>query len=685
MLLKKIRLKNIRSYMDQTIEFPLGSLLLSGDIGSGKSSVLLALDFALFGLQPGTLTGSALLRNGEKRGEVEINFVVDNKEVIVKRSLKRTSYSIVQDEGYVEINGQRQPLTPVEIKQMVLDLLNYPSELLTKSKDLIYRYTVYTPQEEMKHILLDKREARIDTLRKVFGIDKYKRMKENVEIVIKALKEKRRELAGMIIDLEDKKLVKKEKEIILKELEKSLYTIEKELIDVKKETDTSYETLKGYENKIEEYVKLKHELELLETNLHLKISTHSNYAQDLQNIELEILDLKDSIKGISEDLTSAIEEKQKKLQQIRKDYQDTASKIKEFEVKFEGSDVIINQVKDLNECPVCLQKVSQDHKSLILEKETSKKDALLSHLEKHKKKEEELKKELENLEKEINSLLNKNYEFKLTKLKKENLKEKEQRLDRLKEQEIELKKQIEEITNKKPIVLEKLESLRNIEADYKLLKKDYEDKKEALKQQEIKYAALAENLKYIQETINEIQTEISRKELFRDKLNNYGVIQEWLEETFINLLDVMEKKVLLKVNSDFGSLLEKWFSILVNNEELRIRLDEEFTPLINQAGHEIDYLYLSGGEKTAAALAYRLALNQVINNLVSTIKTRDLLILDEPTDGFSEEQLDSIRAILDELNIKQVIIVSHESKIESFVDKVIKFKKEGHVSSVEVL
>jgi len=47
-----------------------------------------------------------------------------------------------------------------------------------------------------------------------------------------------------------------------------------------------------------------------------------------------------------------------------------------------------------------------------------------------------------------------------------------------------------------------------------------------------------------------------------------------------------------------------------------------------------------------AALAYRLSLNQVINNLMSTIKTRDLLILDEPTDGFSGEQLDRMRDIL---------------------------------------
>jgi exonuclease SbcC len=122
--------------------------------------------------------------------------------------------------------------------------------------------------------------------------------------------------------------------------------------------------------------------------------------------------------------------------------------------------------------------------------------------------------------------------------------------------------------------------------------------------------------------------------------------------------------------------------MLIEYELLKIRLDDEFSPLIEQNGHEIDYSYLSGGEKTAAALAYRLALNQVINRLISNIKTRDLIILDEPTDGFSSEQLDKLKFVLEELENKQIILVSHEEKIESFVDNVIKIEKKGHVSSL---
>ena len=53
MIIKKLIIENLRSYEKEEISFPIGSTLLSGDIGSGKTTILLAIEFALFGLQPG--------------------------------------------------------------------------------------------------------------------------------------------------------------------------------------------------------------------------------------------------------------------------------------------------------------------------------------------------------------------------------------------------------------------------------------------------------------------------------------------------------------------------------------------------------------------------------------------------------------------------------------------------------
>ena len=93
MIFKKLELKNIRSYAHQEIEFPAGSFLLSGEVGSGKTSILLALEYALFGLQPGQ-KGSSLLRNNEILGEVSLEFEIDGKIVNIERKLRRTSKGV---------------------------------------------------------------------------------------------------------------------------------------------------------------------------------------------------------------------------------------------------------------------------------------------------------------------------------------------------------------------------------------------------------------------------------------------------------------------------------------------------------------------------------------------------------------------------------------------------------------
>jgi len=163
------------------------------------------------------------------------------------------------------------------------------------------------------------------------------------------------------------------------------------------------------------------------------------------------------------------------------------------------------------------------------------------------------------------------------------------------------------------------------------------------------------------------------------KLSDY---ETWLDGFFIKLTSTIEKHVMLSIHREFDEFFQNWFNMLVEDETMSARLNDEFTPVIEQNGYETEISNLSGGEKTSVALAYRLALNRVINDMVSNINTRDLIILDEPTDGFSTEQLDRVRLVLDELSVKQIILVSHEEKIESFVDNVIRIVKREHVSEV---
>ena len=149
----------------------------------------------------------------------------------------------------------------------------------------------------------------------------------------------------------------------------------------------------------------------------------------------------------------------------------------------------------------------------------------------------------------------------------------------------------------------------------------------------------------------------------------------WIQDFFVPTVENIEKQVMTRINLEFNALFQKWFAMLVDDPGKQAKVDEDFTPIIQQDGVDQDVAYLSGGEKTSVALAYRLALNSIVRK-VSTGMRSNLLILDEPTDGFSKEQLGKVREILDELQSPQIMLVSHEKELESFADQILQdFKK----------
>ena len=219
---------------------------------------------------------------------------------------------------------------------------------------------------------------------------------------------------------------------------------------------------------------------------------------------------------------------------------------------------------------------------------------------------------------------------------------------------------------------------------YKIKKDEIEKAILNEKHAEISLAELKKEIELKDREITGLKERLLIKEKSRERLNRILRINDWLSSYFTSLIDFTERNVMMKLRNEFSGLFKKWFNIL-GGEIFEARLDENFTPIIMQAGIEMDYAFLSGGERTAVALAYRLALNQTINSVLSHVKTRDLVILDEPTEGFSEAQIDKMKEVFNEMNVEQVIIVSHEPKMENFVDNVIRLKKEDNISAVNDL
>ena len=656
-------------------------MLLSGNIGSGKSTILQAIDFALFGITQ-ELTGASLLRNGEDRGSVELQFAIQDKNVVIKRSLKRGT-SVVQDTGKISINNAHREATATELKQAILELLNYPEELLTKSKSLIYRYTVYTPQEEMKSILQGDKDYRLDTLRRVFGIDKYKRLKENADLVSVYIKAKNKENAIMIADLEQKKIEREKNRMQLKAVKGTLENVILKLAEYHLLVEEKKKKLEIMEKEIKERQEQKKKLEIAETSLQHKRDENKRNTLRLQEMQVVVKSAETELEKEKPPVSNRelIVLKEKEIGTKEAEIRALLNQVQERKTNKIHAEKIILDITRLDNCPICKQKVTKEHQTTVREEEEvkiGKYDLEIQELQEQTRGKEEYMK----MEKQLLDQMKKvEQAIMLYEFKKRSLEEKQKELTRLQENITGIEKEVRSLETQ---IIEVKKSIKEEtqEEEYKVLKKNLEDLQEHKKKIEIEKATNDQEADHLEKQINSLETDIKKKEKIRENIGYLKEVQFWLENMFVNLMITMEKKIMLKVHADFSNFFRKWFETLVDTEAIKVSVDDEFSPVIEQNGHEINYSFLSGGEKTAAALAYRLALNQVINSIMSVIRTKELIILDEPTDGFSAEQIDRLRLVLEELKTKQIIIVSHENKIESFVQHVIKIEKKDHRSAV---
>jgi len=681
MKIKKISVENIRSYENEEINFPDGSLLLSGDIGSGKSSILFAIEYALFGLQPGQ-RGLSLLRNNTDSGSVILEIEVQGKKVILEKKLKRSTRGITNEYASIIIDGKKEESSVTEIKTKLLELLGYPLEFIKKN-NLLYRYTVFTPQEQMKQIILEDPETRLNTLRNIFGIEKYRRIRENLSVILTNLKDEIRFLQGKTASLEEEKTKAADKIKSLEEINNKKPELTKIQREKKEYREKIEADLLELQSKIKEKQMLETEIEktkiLIKTREELFSNLEKNYTELLFSIPEE------TVKFSQESYNFILEKikiSEATLERLNSQYIDIISNLNSLEkIKLDNLTKKERLFK-IDICPTCLQDVPETHKHNILNETESLISKIQNQsLELQKEKEKMIiliqkeKSDLQNLKKEQSNL-----ELSRDRLKK--ISETQAKLTEIEENKEHSTRDISILKNHLITLKEGLLFLSKFDNIIKLKQKSLELARTEERKAEISLAELNKEIELTSREIKSLQEKVNETEKIKKKLAHLVEIQEWLSTKFLSLIEFTERNVLMNLRIEFSNLFKKWFSSLVSQESLQVQLDESFTPIIIQGETEMSYDFLSGGERTAVALAYRLALNQTINLNLSKIQTHDIIILDEPTEGFSETQIDKMRDVLQELNVSQLIIVSHEQKMESFVENVIKIQKRGDISEV---
>ncbi len=680
MIFKKIRLQNIRSYENQEIEFPLGSLLLSGDVGSGKTSLLIAIEYALFGFQPGQ-NSAALLRNKSQTGGVELNFEIDGKEICIERKLRRGSKSITNEYAAITINDKKLECSVTELKTQVLKLLGYPAEFIKKN-NLLYRYTIYTPQEQMKQIIVEDPEARLSILRHIFGIDKYKLIRENTQKAMIYLREETKEYQALIKNFEQDLERIREIEENLKNLENQIATKEESLkksIGERKDKENEVLSLR---EKSKEKEKLEGEIEKVKVLASSKGEALISLEKEYQTIKKTLAEAAPFDEVFFLDIIKNLNAKKEILKNLQERYIQVKSQNRALEQQQNEAKAKKDKIFTIDMCPTCLQDVSEIHKHNVL----NAAEQTLTVIQRQKSTLQEEEKQiiylLEQEQKEIQNLEQKKVENEIIRVNVQYLdiaRKKSAEISKIKDS---LTADIKLLESHRELVREDLSQFSRF---LNLLRSKEDELRHSFSEEKGYEIGLAETRKeqqLLRRELERLQEILKEKEKIKKKLTYTLEVIEWLNDHFLSLMNITESSVLIKLRSEFSKLFSKWFHMLAG-DQFEVQIDETFTPIILQGEHEMEYAFLSGGERTAVALAYRLALNQTINSLLSQIKTKDIIILDEPTEGFSESQLERMREVLAELQVKQLIIVSHEQKIEGFVEQVIKIRKEEGISIKE--
>ncbi len=682
MLLKKLVIENLRSYENQTIKFPKGSTLLSGDIGSGKTTILLAIEFALFGLQP-SQKGNSLLRNGADTAKVILEFEIEKKEIIVERTLKRKKHSINQDYVSITIDNEKFEESVSEVKAKILDLLNYPKEFAKKT-NLLYKFTVYTPQEEMKQIIMESKDIRLNTLRHVFGIDKYKRIQENASVLNSKLRERVKINEALYGDLDELKKRSTDKNTNLIESKENMIESEKDYINKFKDRELKEENLKEVKEKIDEKQKFESDKEKNNMLINEKKNQISKYEIDVQKLKEQVEEV-EKLK-FSDDEYNSIKQRivvqKNKYEELHNEYIEIMGKIKALEGKREEANNLVRQISGLDKCPTCLQQVSINYKDDMLNNAKKEIDIVDNNIYGYDKRKNDLIEKINVVKNLIEKFEKQNKEMDLLKIKIDSFKEKESRIEETQKQIIGLNEDVLMLQQQILRLDKEIKSYDKYDIIFNERTNDLNEAKDRENKASIRKAEIGKEIEFLEEQIKELKERIEKKENMKKDTDKLKSLENWISGKFLEIVLFTEKQVMVTLKHEFSNLFSRWFSNLVS-ENLTARLEDDFSPIIEQNGFEIDYQFLSGGERTAIALAYRLSLNQVINSLLSNIKTNNLVILDEPTDGFSAQQLEKMREVLEQLDTEQLILVSHEQKMEDFVDNIIRIEKEGGVSNTE--
>lgn len=737
----KLKLSNFTSYGEDIPELNFTKFhlaVISGTNGVGKSSILDAVTWCVWGWSRAGDSADQLIRLGQNEMLVEFTFELDNHTYTVKR--RRSSKS--GGSTALEFWSNSHNLTEGTIKttqQKIINTLHLTYETFTNSSFLRQghadEFTTRGPTDR-KRILAD-----------ILGLDHYDLLEEKAKLKAKDAQTK--------IQLMDYQLLELEAELSQKEeREKNLTLVQKEEEETKgqlkiaeaevKEVELNQKEAEGEVNLLqsqkEKYQNLKKELVELKTQIDLKNLAQKEYQQILERKEEIIknyqrfLLLQEQKQALEEKRTTLIkvkdelvilektirEREEKRSQYINKE----EVAIKELQTKKESLEKQNSQLRESRDhCPTCGQIINQEKNAQIIDQNQTKinqyQQAVLTHQETIKKykeakfaeydqkeSQEKIRIELEEQTKDYNQI---SEEFKkLQPVLEEN--------NKLQQAEVAVKTHQEAIADLNKIYQAKEKELKEEESIAQLLDKKLSALKEVqqllLAKQEI-LKALQQKLLELSGKLGEAKQLVSRakqlEELHLQKKHDKEVLQKE-REAFEELALAFGKKGIqaMIIETAIPEIEDEANRLLDRLSEGRMKVSfetqketktkvatglgtkeratiETLDIIISDEMGERAYEMYSGGEAFRANFAIRLALSKLLTRRAGA--KLQFLIIDE---GFGTQDAQGKTRIVEVLDtikndFEKILVITHLEELKEEFPTRIEVSKNSHGSTFEVV
>lgn len=306
MKLKSLKLENFRQHEDSFIDFSDGITIINGTNGAGKSTILEAITWAIYGTEAARGNKDSIKFNKAKartKVKVELIFELDNEVFRIERFLDKAELYIGEEENKSPIVTTQQEVT------------KYLTEKLGMTKDEFFN-TYFTGQKELNFLGNQKPLERRKFISKVLNYEKIREIQEQVRTDKNNISN---EIIGLKQGIADLDSIKEEKKLVQVELE-----------EIKKFLEEKQKKFNKYMNMIS---KIEPEWEKIK-------ETKENFDKNTREIEF----LNEKSMFIEKNIVS-LDEKHKILQEKSK----ILAEISKFEAEYKETDLKIKEYEKLQE------------------------------------------------------------------------------------------------------------------------------------------------------------------------------------------------------------------------------------------------------------------------------------------------------------------------------------------------